>query len=223
MKQKIFVSILTLLLAGGTLTGFSAKSNISQNDATNGNVPQVINEAIFQQNGITQQTSYDGGDTWNAAPVIEMPEFYSYDEFEEWIKNETVNLQELVAAGEISQSEVNAIIAQYETILSEIKDGVQISKRTSYEEEQLYFSLPTKPATPMRKSGVAEQRKCRFPTLPCMRNGSFIRLISIFKTKKPSRAISRQERKSRRSCCLKQFALCRKKKGKLSCCTISRA
>ena len=141
MKQKIFVSILTLLLAGGTLTGFSAKSNISQNDATNGNVPQVINEAIFQQNGITQQTSYDGGDTWNAAPVIEMPEFYSYDEFE-WIKNETVNLQELVAAGEISQSEVNAIIAQYETILSEIKDGVQISKRTSYEEEQLYFSLP---------------------------------------------------------------------------------
>ena len=128
MKQKIFVSILTLLLAGGTLTGFSAKSNISQNDATNGNVPQVINEAIFQQNGITQQTSYDGGDTWNAAPVIEMPEFYSYDEFEEWIKNETVNLQELVAAGEISQSE--------------IKDGVQISKRTSYEEEQLYFSLP---------------------------------------------------------------------------------
>lgn len=142
MKQKIFVSILTLLLAGGTLTGFSAKSNISQNDATNGNVPQVINEAIFQQNGITQQTSYDGGDTWNAAPVIEMPEFYSYDEFEEWIKNETVNLQELVAAGEISQSEVNAIIAQYETILSEIKDGVQISKRTSYEEEQLYFSLP---------------------------------------------------------------------------------
>lgn len=142
MKQKIFVSILTLLLAGGTLTGFSAKSNISQNDATNGNVPQVINEAIFQQNGITQQTSYDGGDTWNAAPVIEMPEFYSYDEFEEWIKNETVNLQDLVAAGEISQSEVNAIIAQYETILSEIKDGVQISKRTSYEEEQLYFSLP---------------------------------------------------------------------------------
>lgn len=142
MKQKIFVSILTFLLAGGTLTGFSAKSNISQNDATNGNVPQVINEAIFQQNGITQQTSYDGGDTWNAAPVIEMPEFYSYDEFEEWIKNETVNLQELVAAGEISQSEVNAIIAQYETILSEIKDGVQISKRTSYEEEQLYFSLP---------------------------------------------------------------------------------
>lgn len=142
MKQKIFVSILTLLLAGGTLTGFSAKSNISQNDATNGNVPQVINEAIFQQNGITQQTSYDGGDTWNAAPVIEMPEFYSYDEFEEWIKNETVNLQELVAAGEISQSEVNAIIARYETILSEIKDGVQISKRTSYEEEQLYFSLP---------------------------------------------------------------------------------
>ena len=48
-------------------------------------------------------------------------------------------------------------------------------------------------------------------------------LDKYFKPKKPSRAISRRERKSRRSCCLKQSALCRKKKGKLSCCTISRA
>ena len=66
-------------------------------------------------------------------------------------------------------------------------------------------------------------KEVSFPTLPCMRNGSFIRLISIFKPKKPSRAISRRERKSRRSYCLKQSALCREKKGKLSCCTISRA
>ena len=48
-------------------------------------------------------------------------------------------------------------------------------------------------------------------------------LYTLDKPKKPSRAISKRERKSRRSCCLKQSALCRKKKGKLSCCTISRA
>ena len=81
----------------------------------------------------------------------------------------------------------------------------------------------TKRATPTTKSGDAENGKYRFATLPCMRSGSFTRLTSIFKMKKPSRAISRRERKSRRSCCLKQSALCRKKKGKLSCCTISRA
>ena len=38
-------------------------------------------------------------------------------------------------------------------------------------------------------------RKLLFPTLPCMRNGSFIPSISIFKTKKQSRLIKWQEKK----------------------------
>ena len=53
----------------------------------------------------------------------------------------------------------------------------------------------TKRATPTTKSGDAENGKYRFATLPCMRNGSFIPSISIFKTKKQSRPIKWQEKK----------------------------
>ena len=53
----------------------------------------------------------------------------------------------------------------------------------------------TKRATPTTKSGDAENGKYRFATLPCMRNGSFIPSISIFKTKKQSRLIKWQEKK----------------------------
>ena len=48
-------------------------------------------------------------------------------------------------------------------------------------------------------------------------------LDKYFQDEEAEPSISRRERKSRRSCCLKQFALCRKKREKLSCCTISRA
>ena len=52
-----------------------------------------------------------------------------------------------------------------------------------------------KRATPMRKFVGAEFGRLLFPTLPCMRNGSFIPSISIFKTKKQSRLIKWQEKK----------------------------
>ena len=47
----------------------------------------------------------------------------------------------------------------------------------------------------INKSGDAENGKCRFPTLPCMRNGSFTPLTSIFKTKKLNRVIKWQEKR----------------------------
>ena len=52
-----------------------------------------------------------------------------------------------------------------------------------------------KRATPMKKFVGAEFGKLLFPTLPCMRNGSFIPSISIFKMKKQSRLIKWQEKK----------------------------
>ena len=53
----------------------------------------------------------------------------------------------------------------------------------------------TKRATPMMKSGDAGNGKYLFVTLPCMRNGSFTPLTSIFKTKKLNRAIKWQEKR----------------------------
>ena len=57
-----------------------------------------------------------------------------------------------------------------------------------------------KPVMPMMKSGGAEKSLCLFLISPCMKNSSFTLMTNIFKTKKQSRAINRQERKSRRSC-----------------------
>ena len=53
----------------------------------------------------------------------------------------------------------------------------------------------TKRATPTTKSGDAGNGKYRFETLPCMRNGSFTPLTSIFKTKKLNRVIKWQEKR----------------------------
>ena len=53
----------------------------------------------------------------------------------------------------------------------------------------------TKRATPTTKSGDAGNGKYRFATLPCMRNGSFTPLTSIFKTKKLNRVIKWQEKR----------------------------
>ena len=52
-----------------------------------------------------------------------------------------------------------------------------------------------KRATPMRKFVGAEFGSLLFPTLPCMRNGSFIPSIKYFKTKKQSRLIKWQGKK----------------------------
>ena len=31
--------------------------------------------------GATAQVSYDGGSTWDTSPTVELPDFYSYEEF----------------------------------------------------------------------------------------------------------------------------------------------
>ena len=38
-----------------------------------------------------------------------------------------------------------AAIAQYQSALSGIEDGVQVGKRSSYEEDQIFFSMPNNP------------------------------------------------------------------------------
>ena len=106
---------------------------------------QEISEAVFRMDGATAQVSYDGGSTWDTSPTVELPDFYSYEEFAGWIETESDNLQALVAAGELTQEEAAAAIAQYQSALSGIEDGVQVGKRSSYEEDQIFFSMPNNP------------------------------------------------------------------------------
>lgn len=136
--------IIALLLTGSVLTGFSTQAAPSKTESDD-HQAQEISEAVFRMDGAAAQVSYDGGSTWDASPTVELPDFYSYEEFAGWIETESDNLQALVAAGELTQEEAAAAIAQYQSALSGIEDGVQVGKRSSYEEDQVFFSMPNNP------------------------------------------------------------------------------
>ena len=144
MKLKILTGALALLLTGSVLTGFSTQAAQSKAESDD-HLAQEISEAVFRMDGTTAQVSYDGGSTWDTSPAVELPDFYSYEEFTGWIETESDNLQALVAAGELTQEEAAATIAQYQSVLSGIEDGVQVGKRSSYEEDQIFFSMPNNP------------------------------------------------------------------------------
>ena len=144
MKLKILTGALALLLTGSVLTGFSTQAAPSKAESDD-HLSQEISEAVFRMDGATAQVSYDGGSTWDTSPTVELPDFYSYEEFAGWIETESDNLQALVAAGELTQEEAAAAIAQYQSALSGIEGGVQVGKRSSYEEDQVFFSMPNNP------------------------------------------------------------------------------
>ena len=144
MKLKILTGALALLFTGSVLTGFSTQAAPSKAESDD-HLAQEISEAVFRMDGATAQVSYDGGSTWDTSPTVELPDFYSYEEFAGWIETESDNLQALVAAGELTQEEAAAAIAQYQSALSGIEDGVQVGKRSSYEEDQIFFSMPNNP------------------------------------------------------------------------------
>ena len=144
MKLKILTGALALLLTGSVLTGFSTQAAPSKAESDD-HLSQEISEAVFRMDGATAQVSYDGGSTWDTSPTVELQDFYSYEEFAGWIETESDNLQALVAAGELTQEEAAAAIAQYQSALSGIEDKVQVGKRSSYEEDQIFFSMPNNP------------------------------------------------------------------------------
>ena len=114
MKLKILTGALALLLTGSVLTGFSTQAAPSKAESDD-HLAQEISEAVFRMDGATVQVSYDGGSTWDTSPTVELPDFYSYEEFAGWIETESDNLQALVAAGELTQEEAAAAIAQYQS------------------------------------------------------------------------------------------------------------
>ena len=117
MKLEILTGALALLLTGSVLTGFSTQAAPSKAESDD-HLAQEISEAVFRMDGATAQVSYDGGSTWDTSPTVELPDFYSYEEFAGWIETESDNLQALVAAGELTQEEAAAAIAQYQSALT---------------------------------------------------------------------------------------------------------
>lgn len=141
MKLKIIASITALLLTGGTLTAFAVPTNASQSEGGSQPESSVLSSVIFQQDGDTIKTSYDDGNSWEVYVPKETSSFYSYEEYSELVAANTKALQSLVAAGEITQEEAEKKISQYSEVLEEIKNGLQVSKRDNYTDDQILFSV----------------------------------------------------------------------------------
>lgn len=143
MKLKIIASIAALLLAGGTLTAFAAPTNASVQSNT-GKQPEgtVLSSVIFQQDSDVIKTSYDAGNSWEVYVPNETATFFSYEEYSELVATNKKVLQSFVAAGEITQAEADKTISQYNEILQQIKNGLQVSKRDNNTDDQILFSLP---------------------------------------------------------------------------------
>lgn len=158
MKVKIVAGLMSLLMAGGTLTGFASQQTtppVSPNVST-------LAEATLQQDGEITKASYDGGNTWEVFSAAESPDSYDYEEYAAWIKEEIKGLQELVAAGEITQEEADTVIQSYYDTLEKIKNGLQVSKRSSYNDEQLFFSNPNAMHTEGYQTAVFDGHKYQY-------------------------------------------------------------
>lgn len=94
--------------------------------------------------------SVDGGDTFFSEEAFEREypqtgvEWWTYEEYKEWLENEKVNLQNMLGEkawtsgrGEFvwTKDMIEETIAQYEKTLQEIKNGVKISKSVDGSDE----------------------------------------------------------------------------------------
>ena len=109
------------------------------------------------EDGVTYY-SRDGGETWTALTDEELEQYFSitgiewwtYEEYAEWLENEKVQLQNMIGEtgwtsgrGEFvwTQEIVDETIAMYEEILENIKNGMLYSKMIDGEGDQLVMSF----------------------------------------------------------------------------------
>lgn len=104
--------------------------------------------------------SVDGGRSWltideyRAAYTVEA-EYYTYEEYKEWIEQEKTALEALVGTGvkgwnetdgwfEWTQEKVDAAIAEYESTLEDILSGAQVSKPSGAESARFSIFYPSR-------------------------------------------------------------------------------
>lgn len=146
MKGKIFSSLLALLLVGG-LNTFAAPTDMQSEAAKEQSDPALLSTITITQDENTLIYSYDDGNTWMPVSEVEMPEFYSHDEFLAWIKEQEAEIAKLVEAGEWTPEEADAVIQEYYDLLASSDNGLLISKRESYTDDQCFVSIPNTPHT----------------------------------------------------------------------------
>ena len=154
-KTSLFSLIAAAALIVGVTAGFatSAKADDKPSHATFDFTPGAIDTAVQESTVISYVDpsdgktyySFDGGITFEAMtdeeyaarfPTPEV-EWWTYEEFKEWLENEKTALQEMIGErawtsgrGEFvwTQEIVDETVAMYEEILEDIKNGMLYSK-----------------------------------------------------------------------------------------------
>ena len=101
-----------------------------------------MSSVIFRHSGFDIQQSIDNGQSWETYSPTEEPDYFTYDEFSEWLEIETAHIQELVEAGEWTEAKASETIANYKAILDGIANGQMVSKRGDPSQDQIFFTLP---------------------------------------------------------------------------------
>lgn len=142
MKSKILSSLATLFLLGGSITAFVDSANSPNVSAAEQSASTQLSTVTIRQDGDTLTSSYDGGNTWSPFSNEEENDFYSYNEFQSWIKEQEAEISKLVEAGEWTQENADAVIQQYYDLLGKLDNGLFVSKRENDTDDQYFVSYP---------------------------------------------------------------------------------
>ena len=148
-KTTVVSLVLAAVIVAGTTSVFAPSALAESKDSTNTNYYDTeISEGLLtsytDDNGEIHYVFDDGNTTWTLSaeefekqypsPVIE---WWTYDEYKNWLDNERESLQEMIgekswtaSQGEFvwTQEMVDETIAEYEKMLQDIKDGMMYSK-----------------------------------------------------------------------------------------------
>jgi hypothetical protein len=140
MKSRILLSIgccIAISCGAFTTSATETQVDLSTQEA-------VTSSVMFRQDTDGIKQSIDNGETWELHHFENSITFFDYEEYVKWVTDEVKAIQKLVDAGEWTQEQANLVITQYDEIMAEMESGLMVSKRSSYDEAQVFFSYPVK-------------------------------------------------------------------------------
>ncbi|MCM1168034.1 MAG: M56 family metallopeptidase [Lachnospiraceae bacterium] len=103
---------------------------------------EIRNGALYSKD-INGDVLFSGtADKVNYDDLIEDKQYFTADEFSEWITQQKEELRKLVEVGELTQAEADAAVQRYEELLNGIENGVLVEKRENPSDDWHFQSFP---------------------------------------------------------------------------------
>ena len=156
-KSTVLSIALAVLIVAGTATAFATSAKV-EDDKANSTTLMAGIEKTYTIDGKTYYEFWDGTTMEESEYLKKYPmpevEWWTYEEYKEWLDNEKKELQSMLGStGSINsekftwtQEKIDEAIAMYEEILQEIKDGVKYSKTVNEEGDPLLSEAQAAPS-----------------------------------------------------------------------------